>query len=146
MPSPSPEPEPGPPGGNGHRKAAHYREAMTSPRAVGDALGDLDATGAAALVRSGQVSPLELVDAAIARIEAADPMLNAVIHRRFEAAREEAAGPLPDGPFRGVPFLVKDMICHTAGDPCHEGMRFLRELDWRAKHDTPLPAPVKAAG
>ena len=118
---------------------------MTRP-AAGDALGDLDATGAAALVRSGEASPLELVDAAIARIERLDPTLNAVIHRRFEAAREEAAGPLPDGPFRGVPFLLKDILCHSAGDPFHEGMRFLKELGWRAKTDTYLAARFRAAG
>ncbi|HET9770248.1 MAG TPA: amidase, partial [Acidimicrobiia bacterium] len=56
-----------------------------------DALGDHDAVGLAGLVRSGEVKPLELVDAAIARIETVDPQLNAVIHRRFERARAEAA-------------------------------------------------------
>ena len=57
-----------------------------------DILGDHDATGLAELVRRGEVKPVELVDAAIARVEAVNPQLNAVIHRRFEAAREEAAG------------------------------------------------------
>ncbi|MET0913611.1 MAG: amidase, partial [Acidimicrobiales bacterium] len=70
-----------------------------------DDLARLDAVAQAALVRSGEVSPLELVDAAIGRIEALNPQLNAVIHERFERARDEAASPdLPDGPFRGVPF------------------------------------------
>ncbi len=119
---------------------------MIRPPAGDDALGALDATGAAARVRSGQASPLELVDAAIARIEAQNPALNAVIHARFERAREEAAGPLPDGPFRGVPFLLKDLICHSAGDPLHEGMRFLKELGWRAQSDSFLAAKFKAAG
>ncbi len=119
---------------------------MPPPSCSADALGDLDATGAAALVRAGEASPLELVDAAIARIEALDPELNAVIHPRFEQAREAAAGPLPDGPFRGVPFLLKDILCHSAGDPFHEGMRFLKELGWRARDDTYLAARFKAAG
>jgi amidase len=113
---------------------------------TGDVLDDLDATGLAELVRSGKASPRELVDAAIARIEAVNPTLNAVIHPRFDQAREEADGPLPEGPFRGVPFLLKDIICHSAGDPFHEGMRFLKELDWRAKDDTYLAAKYKAAG
>ncbi|MGH9035278.1 MAG: amidase, partial [Acidimicrobiia bacterium] len=113
---------------------------------TGDVLGDLDATGLAELVRSGKASPTELVDAAIARIEAVNPALNAVIHPRFDLAREEAAGPLPDGPFRGVPFLVKDILCHTAGDPFHEGMRFLKDLNWRARDDTYLAAKYRAAG
>lgn len=113
---------------------------------MADALGDHDATDLAELVRRGEVTPLELVEAAIARIEALDGRLNAVIHRRFERAREEAAGPLPDGPFRGVPFLLKDVICHSAGDPFHEGMRFLRDLGWRAASDTYLAAKFRAAG
>jgi amidase len=113
---------------------------------MADALADHDATGLAELARRGEVSPLELVDAAIARIEAVDPQLNAVIHPRFERARQEAEGPLADGPFRGVPFLLKDVVCHSAGDPFHEGMRLLRDLDWRAATDTYLAARFKAAG
>src|SRR5262245_32123645 len=73
---------------------------VTGP--VDSDLARLDATAQAELVRSGQASPLELVDAAIARIEAVDPQLNAVIHRQFDEAREQAGGDLPDGPFRGV--------------------------------------------
>ena len=82
-------------------------------------LSTLDATAQAALVRDGKVSPLELVDAAIDRIEKVNPEINAVIHERFEDARAEAAGPLPDGPFRGVPFLLKDLGVTMAGDPHH---------------------------
>src|SRR5438128_1967201 len=72
-------------------------------------LASLDATAQADLVRSGEASPAELVDAAIARIEALNPQLNAVIHPLFEKAREAAAGNVPDGPFRGVPFMLKDL-------------------------------------
>ena len=60
----------------------------------------LDATAQAELVRSGDASPKELVEAAIARIEALNPQLDAVIRTRFDKAREEAAGDIPDGPFR----------------------------------------------
>ncbi|HWM96045.1 MAG TPA: amidase family protein, partial [Streptosporangiaceae bacterium] len=112
-----------------------------------DELALLDATAQAELVRQRKASPRELVDAAIARIERLNPELNAVITQRFEKARAEAASPtLPDGPFRGVPFLVKDLICHTAGDPYHAGMRFLRELGWVERYDTYLAARFRAAG
>jgi amidase len=99
-------------------------------------------------VRAGEVTPLELVDAAIARIEAVDGRLNAVIHRRFERARSEAAAVDPAGPapFPGVPFLVKDVVCHQAGEPFHEGMRFLRDRQWTADSDTYLAARFRAAG
>ncbi len=84
----------------------------------------LDATGQAELVRTKEVSPSELVAAAIARIEKLNPELNAVIHELFERARGEAAGELPDGPFRGVPFLLKDLGAELAGTPFNEGLAF----------------------
>src|SRR6185312_9241677 len=90
---------------------------------------DEDATALAALVASGQASPTDLVTAAIGRIEELDGQLNAVVHRRFERALEEAAGPLPDGPFRGVPIVLKDLRSGSAGDPDHQGNAFLRGID-----------------
>ena len=114
---------------------------------MSDELALLDATAQAELVRQRQVSPRELVDGAIGRIERVNPQLNAVIIQRFEKARAEAAAPeLPDGPFRGVPFLLKDLICHSAGDPYHAGMRLLRELKWVERYDTYLAARFRAAG
>jgi amidase len=86
------------------------------------------------------------VEAAIERIESLDPKLNAVIHPLFEKARDTAGGELPDGPFKGVPFLVKDLLCHTAGDPFHEGMAFLKELDWREDEDQELARRFREAG
>src|ERR1700745_709933 len=71
----------------------------------------LDATAQAELVRHGEVSPVELVQEAIARIEARTPKLDAVIRTRSDEALAEAAGDLPDGPFRGVPTLFKDLGC-----------------------------------
>ena len=107
----------------------------------------LDATAQAGLVRSGQASPAELVDDAIARIEALNPELNAVITPLFEKARAAAAAPdLPDGPFKGVPFLLKDLACHSAGDPMYEGSKFLREVGWVEDEDTVLCARFRAAG
>jgi amidase len=106
----------------------------------------LDATAQAELVRSGEASPAELVDAAIARIEEVDPQLNAVITPLFEKAREAAAGDLPDGPFRGVPMLLKDLACHSAGDPMYEGSKFLRDAGWVEHEDTVLAGRFRQAG
>jgi amidase len=88
----------------------------------------LDATAQADLVRRGEVSPRELTEAAIARIEAVNPKLDAVIRTRFEAARLEADGNLPDGPFRGVPILFKDLGCTVAGEQTAFGLGPLRDV------------------
>ena len=111
-----------------------------------DDLIRLDATAQAALVRNGDVAAVELVDAAIARIERLDSQLNAVILRRFERVREEARTGLPDGPFRGVPFLLKDSLCQIEGEPHHVGMRVLQEAGYRSDHDSYLGARYKRAG
>jgi len=74
------------------------------------------------------VSPRELVEAAIARIEAVNPKLDAVIRTRFDAARLEADGDLPDGPFRGVPILLKDLGCVVAGEPTAFGLAALHNV------------------
>jgi amidase len=105
-----------------------------------------DATELARLVRAGHASPAELVDEAIARVERLDPAVNAVIHERFEAARAEASGDLPDGPFRGVPFLVKDLGCEMAGEPHTQGNRALKDADVRAAYDSYLYESIRGAG
>jgi amidase len=106
----------------------------------------LDATASAALVRSGQASPAELVSAAIERIRAVNPQINAVIHERFEQAERDAAAPLPDGPFRGVPIVVKDLAMPAAGEPTHWGTRALRDIGYVADHDHVLVQKLRAAG
>ena len=114
---------------------------------MSDDLALLDATAQAELVRDREITPSELVDAAITRIEKLNPEINAVIHPLFDKARAQAADPaLPDGPFRGVPLLLKDLACHSAGDPMHEGMRFLRDVGWVERDDTYLAAKFRAAG
>jgi len=90
----------------------------------------LDATAQADLVRRGEVSPAELVAAAIARIEAVNPQLDAVIRTRFDQAKLEAAGGPPEGPFHGVPILFKDLGCVVAGEPTAFGLGPLRDLAW----------------
>jgi amidase len=110
-------------------------------------LGRLDATEQARMVAAREASPLELVDAAIERVERLNPELNAVIHPRFEKARAEAASEsLPDGPFRGVPMLLKDLGCVSEGDPDHQGNRVLAELGNTAPADANLTALLRRAG
>lgn len=77
---------------------------------------DRDATSLAELVSTGEVSPKELLEDAIERVEARNPALNAVVHTMFDRARARA-DKLPDGPLRGVPFLVKDLKLKIAGEP-----------------------------
>jgi amidase len=106
----------------------------------------LDATAQADLVRRGEVTPAELVDAAIARIEATNPQVDAVLRDRFDAARAEAAGDLPDGPFRGVPLLLKDMGCHMAGEETAYGLAALRDAGIRWRRDSHLADAFRGAG
>jgi amidase len=106
----------------------------------------LDATEQAELVRTKQVSPLELVDAAIERAERVNPQLNAIIHPLYDQARERAQGPLPDGPFRGVPTLFKDLGCAVEGDPYHEGMAIAKRAGFRAQHTDELARRYLDAG
>ncbi len=114
---------------------------------MADELGRLDATAQAELVRRGDATPLELVDAAIARIERLNPQLNAVIHQHFARARDEARGSLPDGPFRGVPFLLKDLAGgYAKGDPNHWGTRFLRDAGYLHPTTAYLVDKFRAAG
>jgi amidase len=109
-------------------------------------LSDNDATALAVMVRSGEVSALELVDAAIAAVETLNPSLNAVIHQQFERARQEASGELPDGPFRGVPFLLKDYKGREAGESYHSGNRVLAALDYRPTTSSALALAFRSAG
>lgn len=114
---------------------------------MSDEIAQLDATAQSQWIARGDAKPLELVDAAIARIEQLDPQLNSVVTRQFERARAEAVAPgLPAGPFTGVPMLLKDLGAHLAGDPVHCGMRILKELDWREPAETYFAAKVRAAG
>jgi amidase len=108
-------------------------------------LATLDATAQAELVRTGEVTPVELVDAAIERIESTNPSLNAVIHERFARAHDEAHH-APEGPFHGVPVVVKDLDGPLADEPYHLGNRVLKELGSTADHDSFLNAKLKAAG
>ena len=111
---------------------------------------NLDAVAQAALVQAGEVTPVELVGAAIQRIEALDDGdrgINAVIHRRFEQAMADAASAsLPDGPFRGVPMLMKDLWPASAGDPLHLGNVAMKAAGYRHHEDANITRAYKRAG
>ncbi len=83
-----------------------------------------DGLGLAELVRKRDVTPSELLDATIERIERHNPKLNAVVHTAYDEARAAAAGALPDGPFEGVPFLIKDLGVRVKGWPRTSASRF----------------------
>ena len=107
----------------------------------------LDATAQSELVASGKVSPLEMVNAAIERVELYDSKLNALTYRWFEDARQLAASnDLPDGPFRGVPYLLKDLYAAEAGKPLSNGSKAYKAADYVSSEDTTLVARYKAAG
>jgi amidase len=103
-----------------------------------------DALGLAELVRRKEVTPLELVEEAISRIEKVNPQVNAVIHPMYDLARRQAQGELPAGPFQGVPFLLKDLLVHYAGVPTRCGSRFFK--DFVPDHDSEMVRRYKAAG
>ena len=87
---------------------------------------DHDATGLADLVDGRHVHPAELVEAAIRRIEARNPSINAIVRDRFEPARQHALTAHEPGPFAGVPFLIKDLALET-GEPVAFGSVFFRD-------------------
>ncbi|MDH5674866.1 MAG: amidase [Myxococcales bacterium] len=109
-----------------------------------EAYVDCDATELAARVQKGELSPLELVEQAIAAIEKVNPALNAVVHRLYDDARERCRRELPQGPFRGVPMVVKDFDGFVAGAPFTASCRFLD--GWVPDHDSEAIARLRRAG
>jgi amidase/6-aminohexanoate-cyclic-dimer hydrolase len=103
-----------------------------------------DATGLAALVDSGEVSPDELLDVALELVAELNPQLNAVVHMREEVARRAIASGLPDGPFRGVPFLFKDLGAEARDFPTDSGSRLSAGYQWT--YDSELVLRLKASG
>ncbi len=86
-----------------------------------------DALGLADLVRLGKITADELLDAAIERVEARNPAINAVTMKLYDHGRKAIADGLPDGPFRGVPFLMKDLTSPVAGVRMTRGSRFFAD-------------------
>lgn len=103
-----------------------------------------DALGLGALVKQKKVSASELVDEAITRAEQINPKINAIIFKAFDAAREAAKTNKSDGPFSGVPMLLKDMRAGAVGMPTRNGSRMMPPIP--ADHDATLVARYRAAG
>ena len=109
-----------------------------------DELAELDATRCAALVRAGELTPLELVDAAIDRAEQVDGTLNAIVTEMYDHARETAQAHSGAGIFAGVPFLVKDFLAEVEGVRFTEASAFLG--DHVPAEDSELVRRLRAAG
>ncbi len=103
-----------------------------------------DAVGLAALLRRGEVSALELVEAAVDAIDRLNPGLNAVVHRLDDRARQAVAAGVPQGRFAGVPFLLKDLDLHLAGTPLTNGSRLFDGV--LSDRDSTLVARYERAG
>jgi amidase/6-aminohexanoate-cyclic-dimer hydrolase len=110
---------------------------------IGD-LGAADATALAALVAAGDVTPTELLDAALAAVEARNPAINAVVLLQEDAARKAIAEGLPQGPFRGVPFLIKDLGIEAKDFPSHNGSRLFANTIYPG--DSSIFTRIKATG
>ncbi len=116
------------------------RDAVRAP----DEYGTHDAVGLAALVAAGEVSADALLDAALARVEALNPALNAVVHLREGVARRAIAAGLPDGPLTGVPFLLKDLGAEARDFPTHSGSRLMADSVWA--YDSEMFLRLKRCG
>jgi Asp-tRNA(Asn)/Glu-tRNA(Gln) amidotransferase A subunit family amidase len=103
-----------------------------------------DGLGLAELVRRREVTAEELLDEAIARVERLNPTLNAVVQRMYDEARAAVRAGIPDGPFTGVPYLLKDLGTHYRGTPTSSGSALFRGLV--ADHDSELVSRSKRAG
>ena len=111
---------------------------------LAEELAFVDACAQAELVRKKELQPIELVNAAIERIERLNPRLNAVVTPMFDLARDAARGKIPEGPFQGVPFLLKDLMAAYAGVPMSLGSVLLK--NFIPDRDSELVARLKLAG
>src|SRR5271155_4224603 len=107
---------------------------------------DYDGLGLAALIKAGEVSPAEVTEAAIERAERHNPAINAIVHKAYDEARATAKGDLPDGPFRGVPFLVKDLLIQVKGWPRTSGSRFAANAGVVDTEDSGLMKRYRSSG
>ncbi len=103
-----------------------------------------DATGLAALVASGEVTPDELLDCALSQVAAHNPALNAVVMMQEDVARRTIREGLPEGPFKGVPFLLKDLGAEAVDFPSNNGSRLFRATTY--SYDSELFLRMRAAG
>jgi amidase len=105
---------------------------------------DYDGLGLAHLVRRGEVSPAELLEEAITRTEKHNGVLNAVVYKAYDEARTTAKSKLADGPFKGVPFLIKDISMEVANWPMTNGSALLE--GYVSKDDAELTKRYRQSG
>ncbi|MDP6345268.1 MAG: amidase, partial [Alphaproteobacteria bacterium] len=103
-----------------------------------------DGIGLAQAITKGELSAEEVLEAAIARAEAVNPTINAVVHAQYDQARQRLAEGPGDGPFQGVPYMLKDLGAFDAGQPCTFGSRLW--ADFVPDHDATYTERCKAAG
>jgi amidase len=117
-----------------------------------DELTHLDATAQSELIDAGQVTRVEVLEAAIDRLERLNPVLNSVVHLDLDRARDRAAAEDEGtdaprtGPFAGVPFVMKDLVGHEAGMPFHEGNAHLKRIGWTTDTDQVIAERFREAG
>jgi amidase len=111
---------------------------------LADELSDFDATAQAELVRKKVVKPIELVEAAIDRIERVNPQINSIVTKMYDEARTAAEANTYSAPFAGVPFLLKDLLAAYKGVPMSSGSRYLK--DFKPNQDSELVARLRRAG
>ncbi|MBC8242360.1 MAG: amidase, partial [Alphaproteobacteria bacterium] len=106
---------------------------------------NMDATALAEAIAKGDLKAAEVMEVAIARAEAVNPDINAIVHSQYDQARQTIAdNKVPDGPFKGVPYLLKDLGAFDAGQPCTMGSRLW--ADFVPDHDATYTERCKAAG
>jgi len=103
-----------------------------------------DAISLAALIAKREVSAEEVLEAAIARAEQINPAINAIVHTQYELARRAVAASLPEGPLKGVPYLIKDLGFFETGEPATFGSSLFK--DFVADHETAYVTRCKKAG
>src|SRR5262252_8209130 len=103
-----------------------------------------DAISLAGLIAKREVSPEEVLETAIARAEKINPVINAIVHKQYEQARKAVAAGLPEGPLKGVPYLLKDLGFLQTGEPATLGSSLFK--DFVADHDTAYVTRCKKAG
>ena len=103
-----------------------------------------DATALAGLIAKRDITASDVLDIAIARAEQVNPAINAIVHKQYEGARKTAAGGAPDGPLKGVPYLIKDLAFLDKGEPARLGSSLFK--DYVADHDSAYVTRCKKAG
>jgi amidase len=103
-----------------------------------------DAVSLARLIAKREVSAKEVLELAMTRAEQVNPAINAIVHKQHEQARKAVAAGLPDGPLKGVPYLIKDLGFLQTGEPATLGSTLFK--DFVADHDTAYVTRCKKAG